>query len=202
MNTMNLIFDLDGTLWDAAPAIAKGWNDVLKRPVPLTSQDIRQVAGLPMDAIFKRLAIPDDPELLERLITAEHDMIEQLGAELFPGVRKTLEQLTRWYPLYIVSNCQQGYIELFLRTMEVSHLFRDHLCWGDTLAPKSVTIKQLMARHRMEQAVYIGDTSGDQVAAAEAGIPFIFVNYGFGQADEPVTRIDHLSQLLEVYSCP
>lgn len=202
MKKKNLIFDLDGTLWDAAPAVAEGWNRILKRKNPLTSDDVRRVAGLPMDVIFDMLEVEPDEAVIQDLIDSEHQVIEERGADLFPGIRETIKKLSQCHNLYIVSNCQLGYIELFLHKMNMSAHFIDHLCWGDTLKPKGVTIKRLMQRHNMTEAVYIGDTKGDQRAAYEAGIPFIFVTYGFGESEEPVTKIDHISELLEVYSCP
>lgn len=202
MKKPSIIFDLDGTLWDASRAIAKGWNDILPdRDPQLTPDDIRSVAGLPMVDIFKRLDIPFEEKIYHDLIEAEHLAINDMGALLFDGVRETIEQLKTCYDLYIVSNCQQGYIELFLTKMKMTDNFLDHLCWGDTLLPKGQTIRRLMERHNIQSAVYIGDTRGDQRAAQEAGIPFIFVNYGYGEADEPVERIDAFGQLLEVFPC-
>ncbi len=202
MTKTNLIFDLDGTLWDAAPAVADGWNRKLKRNPPLSGEDVRRVAGLPMDVIFEMLEVEPDQALIRELIDSEHQAIEEQGATLFPGIRDTIKQLAGCHDLYIVSNCQQGYIELFLRRMDMAEHFIDHLCWWDTLAPKEVTIERLMKRHGLREAVYIGDTRGDQLAAEAAGIPFIFVTYGFGEAKEPVTKINDITQLLEVYPWP
>jgi hypothetical protein len=36
------------------------------------------------------------------------------GGLLYPGVREGLAQLKEKYPLFIVSNCQSGYIETFI----------------------------------------------------------------------------------------
>lgn len=202
MKKPSIIFDLDGTLWDASRAIAKGWNEILTDREPkLTPDDIRGVAGMTMDAIFERLDIPFEQEIYNQLIEAEHQAIDDEGAVLFPGVRDTLAKLKPCYDLYIVSNCQQGYIELFLRRMNMSEYFTNHLCWGDTLQPKSQTIRMLMARHDVTEAVYVGDTRGDQIAARDAELPFYFVNYGYGEAEEPVQRIDQISQLLEEFPC-
>lgn len=202
MNTKNLIFDLDGTLWDSTPAIAEGWNRILQRSPAIASDDVRQVAGLPMDEIFRLIEVEPSPQLLQRLIDSEHQVIEDQGAELFPGVTSGLAQLAKCYRLFIVSNCQQGYIELFLRRMELGAYFEDHLCWGDTLLPKGETIRQLMQSNNLKDAVYIGDTCGDQIAAEVAGIPFIFASYGFGQAEEPQVQIEQFSELTEVFPCP
>jgi phosphoglycolate phosphatase-like HAD superfamily hydrolase len=41
-------------------------------------------------------------------------------------------------------------------------------------------LKKVIRDHNLVKSVYIGDTAGDQQAAAGAGIPFIQVLYGFG----------------------
>ena len=55
-----------------------------------------------------------------------------------------------------------------------------------------------------ENAVYIGDTAGDEEAARYAGIHFIWAGYGFGKAMSPdaaLTDIGELpSRLLPIWS--
>ena len=36
-----------------------------------------------------------------------------------------------------------------------------------------------MERHGIHSAIYIGDTQGDYEATLEAGIPFLWADYGF-----------------------
>jgi len=57
------------------------------------------------------------------------------------------------------------------------------------------TIRALMAKDNLKKAVYIGDTNGDKQAAMDAGIPFIWAKYGFGENVEP-EGIDDIEELL------
>jgi phosphoglycolate phosphatase len=44
--------------------------------------------------------------------------------------------------------------------------------------------------------VYVGDTMGDYNAATQAGVPFIFADYGFGKVPEGmVATISSISAL-------
>ena len=47
-----IMFDLDGTLWDSAQAVAESWNEVFRKEAPvlplLTADDIHGVMGLTM----------------------------------------------------------------------------------------------------------------------------------------------------------
>ena len=38
-----------------------------------------------------------------------------------------------------------------------------------------------MKEHKIESAVYVGDTQGDYEATVDAGIDFIWADYGFGK---------------------
>lgn len=180
-----VIFDLDGTLWDASEPIAMGWNKAFEKRglSPITSEDVRGVCGLPMDEILRVLQ-PEHAtkELLEEIIHLEEEILETVHGSLYPGMLETLEALKEKYKLYIVSNCQSGYIELFLRTLNLSSYFEDAECWGNTKNPKGQNIKDLMERNSIKHAIYVGDTLGDQRAAKEAGVPFYFAAYGFGES--------------------
>ena len=69
------------------------------------------------------------------------------------------------------------------------------MCFGDTGLPKGDTIRILMERHGIEDAVYIGDTQGDLEACQTAGIPFVFCAYGFGAPESYDSRIDSFAEL-------
>ena len=62
--------------------------------------------------------------------------IKEMGGELYEGVSEGLNILNEYYDLFIVSNCQSGYIENFLSQNKFENLFKDYLCWGDTNEPK------------------------------------------------------------------
>ena len=84
------------------------------------------------------------------------------------------------YHLYIVSNCQDGYIEDFISWSGCQDLIEDIEDYGRTGKGKADNIRLLMERNALDCAVYVGDTQGDLDSASAAGIPFIFASYGFG----------------------
>ena len=184
----SIIFDLDGTLWDASKACAVAWNRVLTRNGisfrKITADDVRAVTGLPHDkcieTVFKTL--PDEEISLLTAETMEEDMlvITEIGGELYEDVAEGLHKLREKYELFIVSNCQSGYIENFLVQNEVEKLFKDHLCWGDTRNPKSFNTRTIVQRNKLINPVFVGDTGGDLKAARDCGIDFFQVGYSFG----------------------
>lgn len=54
-----------------------------------------------------------------------------------------LQIMYKKYPLYIVSNSQSGYIEVFLQTSGLEKYFKGHLCNGDTGLDKGSNIRKL-----------------------------------------------------------
>ena len=116
----------------------------------------------------------------------------------YAGVKETLEELAKHYRLFIVSNAQCGYPELCMEKLGIGHLMEGHLCYGDTGTEKGETIRRLMQRHNIRSAVYIGDTQGDFVATEEAGIPFIWAAYGFGDPAGAAARIDDIRRLPQI----
>ena len=204
-----ILFDLDGTLWDSSENVAGSWNLVLKKRnidrQLLTSDDIKAVMGKTMseiaDILFPMLDDETKASLADECMNFEVEYIAENGGILFEGVRETLEKLrNRGFKLAIVSNCQTGYIGAFLRSMNMSGFFCDTEEWGNTLRPKGENIRLVMERNGFSKGIYIGDTSGDEVAAKSAGIPFIFAYYGFGKvrdAEKIIYSFKELPNCLE-----
>ena len=97
---------------------------------------------------------------------------------MYPQLEETLKNLSARFPLFIVSNCQAGYIEVFLQATGFGHYFKGHLCPGDTGMAKAENIMKIRDDFDLKDPVYVGDTLGDFNACRKADIPFIFAEYG------------------------
>ena len=189
-----LLFDLDGTLWDAAKEVADSWNIILKKYAvdrkPLDAAQVQALMGKTMQEISD-LLLPDLPPaertgVYEEMQTYENIYIRKHGGTLFPGIREALKTLHEaGYQMGIVSNCQVGYIGAFLTSMKMWHYFCDIEAWGYTKKSKGESIHLVIERNAFSKAIYIGDISRDMDAAHEAGIPFIHAAYGFGTVENP-----------------
>ena len=74
--------------------------------------------------------------------------------------------------------------------------FRGHQCYGTKSRPKADNIRDVVNDHGLQAPVYVGDTLGDYHAATQAGVPFIFADYGFGKVPEGmVATIDSIAAL-------
>lgn len=200
-----IIFDMDGTLWDSSDAVAKSWDEVVAASDltsrRITKDDITAVMGMTMDKIAAKL-FPDLDEtdriaLLCKCCEAENDYLLKHGAKLYPNLCETLTQLKKDYSLYIVSNCQSGYIEAFLEYHKLWFLFGDIECYGNNHLEKSENILLLADRNKLTSAVYVGDIQADYESATAAGVKFIHAGYGFGSVTG-VPRINSLSELPDI----
>ena len=205
----SIIFDLDGTLWDSSETITKAWQTALKQ-VPymsrevMTRERVRSITGMTYDKIFETL-FPDldanqRTEVKQLCSVAELEILHKEGGALYPNLADTLTCLRQKYKLYIVSNCQNGYIELFLDLHNMHSYFLGHQCYGTKGNPKADNIRDIVNDHNLQNPVYVGDTMGDYDAATKAGVPFIFAAYGFGKVEEgqmaAINNFEELKQLL------
>lgn len=201
-----IFFDVDGTLWDARIPVARGWNRAYEqftgRPAALDPVELGSHFGIPTEEIV-RIVFPDLPEEdvgpFSRLcFDLTNRCCREEPGRLYPGVRETLKALAKRYPLYVVSNCQRGYIEALVESCHLEEYFSGWLCWGQTGLPKSGTIRLLMEREGLQNPLYVGDTQGDAEASAGAGIEMIGVTYGLGRPEGAKVCVDRLEELLSL----
>ena len=199
-----LLFDLDGTLWDSASAVAEAWNEIFQREdpslKPLTVDDIHGVMGMTMKEIGQTLypdfQSPRRAAVFDECCTYEVEYLYKHCGTLYPDFRSTLEALrAKGYELAVVSNCQLGYIDAFLASSGAADLFIDYEEWERTGLTKGENIRLVMERNGYKKGIYIGDTKKDREAALQAGIPFIHAAYGFGKVESSDGTIQKLSDL-------
>jgi phosphoglycolate phosphatase len=205
----SVIFDLDGTLWDASQAITQAFQaarnsvDYIENEVTLAQ--VQAVTGQPYEVVYERLFpnLPADKFEEYRALCARQELTaaEQQGGALYPDLEATLRYLKQQgYRLFIVSNCQVGYVEAFFANSQLGHYFEGHQCFGTKKLPKADNIREVVAQFGLRAPVYVGDTPGDLAASQGAGVPFIFATYGFGQLDaqEAPVRISQPADLRQL----
>lgn len=204
MKLESLIFDIDGTLWDSRALVAEGYNIQLRAEglghLCMDAEVLRPLFGKTMtdiaDVILAEIPLPERYALMERCMDTENRYLAENECRIgYEGVKETLEVLAKDYRLFIVSNAQCGYPELCMEKLGLTHLIEGHLCYGDTGTEKGETILELMRRHNITSAAYIGDTQGDYEATQVADIPFIWAAYGFGDPAGAAGRITDIRQL-------
>lgn len=208
MKYESLIFDIDGTLWDALTLKAEAWNQMFVaegiEQYCVTKKDIIPLMGKTAEEIADILFF-DMPsqrvrhETMRRCAEMEYDYLAKHECDVgYNRVKETIQILAKTHRIFIVSNSDKGYPEICIEKMGLKPYVQGHLCHGDTLQSKGKTIRLLMDRYQIERCVYIGDTQHDYEATLEAGIPFIWASFGFGKCENYTDRINEFSELLEI----
>ena len=198
-----VIFDMDGTLWDSVDEIVESWNKTCPE-MHIRREQLIGLMGKTMDCFARELLPEYEMDQAMEIIHAcerdENEYLSHVGATLYGDVRKVFERLRGMgYEIGIVSNCQAGYIEVFLETSGLGSYFEGHLCPGDTGNAKADNICKIIQEYHLKAPVYVGDTLGDFNATKTAGIPFVFASYGFGQVPSPDYTIHCPGDLLNIF---
>jgi len=202
----SIIFDMDGTIWDSTKEVAIAFSEVVRNKYPevtdeITPEKLKSLFGLLLDDIAVKLftSVPAEKakKIMKECCEYECEYLAKHNAKMYDGMEEAIKELHKDYKLLIVSNCQDGYIECFFKANpHLEKYFTDYECPGRTGKAKAENIKLVIERNNLKNPVYVGDTAGDAKAAKEAGIPFIFARYGFGQVDEYADVIDSPLELI------
>lgn len=207
MKCDGLILDVDGTIWNTTPLVAKAWNKVIEEKHPevprVTAEILQGQFGKTMktisDNLFGILSEEERKVLIDACAEQEQKELSENQTDItYSGVLKTIKELSDKVPLFIVSNCQSGYIELVMEKNQIQNYITDFECYGDTLKEKYENIQLICQRNNLKNPVYVGDTQGDCDSCNKAGVPFIWATYGFGTADNYVAKI---SSFPEIVNC-
>jgi phosphoglycolate phosphatase len=180
-----LIFDIDGTLWNACAASAKGWNNALVKlgiEQTVTAKQIESVAGLPFEDCIETLLpglLNAHPHLLAALNEGELEVVKNEGGIFYEGAIEGIKLLSESYQIFLVSNCQDWYLKLFLELSGLEPLLAGYDCNGLSGLPKHNMLTNMISKYDLKNPVYIGDTASDEAACKQANLDFIHVCYGF-----------------------
>jgi phosphoglycolate phosphatase len=188
-----LIFDLDGTLVDSCGICVRILDSMLDdrgsdyRIDPVFARPFMSLGGTTMVAALLGSAC-GDPQVEIEEFRARYRTIVTPPQALFDGVA---EGLTRFrddgFVLSICSNKPQELCEQVLADTGIAPLFEAvvGLRMGVRAKPEPDLLVETLGRLRAsaKECLFIGDSAVDHQVADEAGIPFVFMSYGYADAD-------------------
>ncbi len=211
-----VMFDLDGTLVDSVPDLAAAVDKSLLqlgRPVAGVLQ-VRDWVGNGARVLVRRaLAGGLQHEHIDDAYAEQAlELFMQAYAEghaltlIYPGVRETLDWLhAQRVEMAIITNKPERFVAPLLDDKGLGRYFR-WIIGGDTLPqqkpdPAALLHVLQLARVEARQALFIGDSRNDVLAAKAAGVPCVALSYGYNHgrpiAEEgPLRVLDDLRQLL------
>lgn len=211
MGAMRLvIFDLDGTLVDAYPAIISSFNHAM-RALKLPPQK---------NLIIRRAVGWGDKNLLEpfvgrRLATRalsiyrkDHKISLKKKTRFLPGAQALIGELKRQgYLLALASNRPTKFSHIILEHLRIAEYF-DYILCGDKVVkgkPHPEILRRILKKLsvRPQEAVYVGDMTIDVVAGKRAGIKTIAVATGSNTRKElsrlkPYRVIPRITQVTNI----
>jgi phosphoglycolate phosphatase len=197
-----ILFDLDGTLWDAILPITESWNETMKRnhaPFSFDPVTIKSFMGLtPEETVplaFPGLAFEEGLALFKKCVQDEIRYLAHQPGALYPQEEEVLSSLKKDYFLGIVSNSDKGYVENYLQSCHMEKHFSYHVCAGDTGLPKWGNILYAAKENQLGPLFYIGDTLKDKKESDKAGVLFVHAAYGFGVIPSCPHRVSALAEL-------
>ena len=205
--TNGIILDIDGTIWNTTGIVAVAWNKAIEKSgldaKKVNAQMLQQEFGKTMDVIaqdlWPNLSKADQDKLMSYCCTEEQIEIKNNTIDItYPGVVESIKELSTMQNLYIVSNCQSGYIELTMEKTGITPYIKDFECFGRTGKAKAENIQILCSRNNITAPIYVGDTQGDCDACRQAEIHFIWASYGFGKAEKYFDKIDRFEDLKKI----
>ncbi len=202
-NTDALIFDMDGTMWDAVDTYAQIWNMAFEREGierRITRDDLLALIGTPIDDIMRHFVPAEHVEqLLKSIAELVVTELPRLGGKLYDGVQEGVAQLAQHYKLFMLSNCDELELPIFVRYAGIEPYITDTIAYGNTRLRKAENMRLLVEKYNLQHPVYIGDTDSDCSEAHRAGVPFVWMSYGFGTADNAQLQFDTFTDLAKYF---
>jgi phosphoglycolate phosphatase-like HAD superfamily hydrolase len=175
-----LVFDLDGTIWDSFPWLARVIGDGDKAAGRAALASLRR--GVPAARLLRQAGVsaPRFASICD----------EAVNLDLYPAVLSTLRQLEGdELPLGVVTNLPAWISRPMLSCLGLNGFFDSIVDYGRTTRHKPQPDPLLLAVSELgteahPKVWYVGDSATDAVAAVSAGLSFAWASYGYG-TEEP-----------------
>ncbi|MBY0084943.1 HAD-IA family hydrolase [Brevibacillus sp. M2.1A] len=195
-----LLFDLDGTLLDSRDAVVDAVAFTAEQYAPghFSREELLARFGESFDdflaAVATAAGVPDKKEVLQRYFAYVREHHEE-HVKLFPFVREGLEKLkAAGFAMAIVTNKQREFTLAGLEMAGIEHLFEAIVTVDDVSRgkPSAEPVQKALGAlgKRPEQAMMIGDSRYDVLAAVGAGVQSVVLEW-YGQEKWPYASPDY-----------
>ena len=200
-----LIFDMDGTLWDAVDSYCKVWIECLRKfgiDAEVKRDDLIRQMGKPLDVIYQNLfngKFVSPKEFMPELEKLEIEMMPKLGGIPYPGVHDGSKALSEKYSVMLLSNCGADGLNNLMRVADIERYITKAVTFGETQRPKDENLRIIKRYYNLSLPGYVGDTLGDCDSTHAAGMPFAFAEYGFGTCADADISFKSFTELTDYF---
>lgn len=206
MKPDSLIFDMDGTLWDATDGYVSSWNEGLKsinRPERVDRTLLDSMMGWERNKVYEKvfpsLPITEFDQIAHAIDKTQDMLLPKIGGTFYPGVIEGIKQLSQKYKLFVVSNCPANTIKQMMVYGDLENYITDEIAHGSNQKSKHFNINLLIEKHKLKSPIYIGDTHSDSLQCEIAKTPFCLVTYGFGTSNVFDYKFDSFDELSKYF---
>ncbi|OAQ39794.1 hypothetical protein A5893_09460 [Pedobacter psychrophilus] len=199
----SLIFDMDGTLWDAVDTYAICWNIVLEKHLikSITREKLLGMMGWEKEKVishyFNNISAAIADKIFEDIVEVQDEIIPKIGGKIYDHVVEGIKILSKKYKLFILSNCPPNTIKQFIELAKIETYITDHIAHGYNLKPKHFNMQLLIDKHSLKNPFYIGDTLTDSTESKKANLPFVYLTYGFGDVETYDLKFDNFKNFVD-----
>ena len=205
-----IIFDLDGTLVNAYPAIIASFNYTMRQlGYPIRDNvSIRRAIGWGDENLLRPFIKKKDLKNAVTVYRRHHKLALLKQSRLFPGARRLLGYLkARGYKLAVASNRPSRFSWILIRHLKIKKYFNYVLC-ADKLKyikPHPYILRKIIQKFQLKpaQAFYVGDMIIDALAGRRSKIKTAIVTTGSSspleiKKEKPYRIIGKLSELYDI----
>lgn len=185
-----VIFDVDGTLLDTSEGVLNAVRFTIEKAgLPALSEDVlKTFIGPPIQDSFEKAYKIENKKYLQELagiFRGRYKDFELLKAYPYEGIYKVFDRLLAvGIKPAIATYKREDYARIVIRHFGFDK-YTDIIFGADhenKLKKKDIIRKCLEAYGQLasEEAIMVGDTEHDAIAARQLGMDFLGVTYGFG----------------------
>jgi HAD superfamily hydrolase (TIGR01509 family) len=199
-----ILFDVDGVLFNTKRNMMASWNDVNKKfNLQIKFEHYFSKIGIPFQKILQKLKIKKNNASIEKYYKKKSVFYIKL-IKIYPNVKDTIDNLIKnGYKIGVVTSKDKKRTLQLLKNFNLN--ISSIVCPSKSLRGKPYPDQILKAlkitKTANNNAIYIGDSKVDYVAARKSNIKFIFAKYGYGKIkNEKVSTIKNLLELKKYIS--
>ncbi len=198
----NIVFDLDGTLWQTGNSYVYAYHKLCSLhniQQKVSDEVVKTYLGVRLDKLLCDLfpGVQDKITLAKQAVQFSIDYLLQHPSDCyFEGVGELLQNLSQNYKVFIVSNCPQNYVETFLQISNTKQFVADF--YTIEMGEKSQHLSRI-AGDVCGKTLFVGDCDDDYTSIENHfEIIFCYARYGYKSCQCYDYKIANPLELLDV----
>ena len=188
----NIIFDLDGTLWQTRDSYLFAYKqacDIYKKNETIDYKEVLNFLGIKLDVLIDSLfSNVKNKEILEKeTVYCATEYLKNNSTDcIYDGVTALLEKLSKHYNIFVVSNAPALFVETFLEISKCKKFIKKYYTIED--GTKTENLLKIKSDNKI---LFVGDAEDDYKSIVDhKKVIFCYAKYGYKQCSSYDYYID------------